>query len=113
MLALTGLMLFAGHFGCSLAWLSSCVTESILHQCAPCCLPIMFSCFCLVAWQPESAQASYCQIVLQPPTAIETFSLYRWMRLCGWEAAFTVQSHLQQGLEALQVQLVTPEPVQP
>ena len=35
------------------------------------------------------------------------------MRLCGWEAAFTVQSHLQQGLEALQVQLVTPEPVQP
>ena len=64
----------------------------------------------LAAWVSASLLLSDCA---SAPTAIKTFSLYRWMRLCGWEAAFTVQSHLQQGLEALQVQLVTPEPVQP
>lgn len=106
------MLVFAGHLGCSLAWLSSCVTD---HSTPVCTLlsayyVFLFLCCSLAAWVGASLLLSDCA---SAPVAIETFALYRWVCLCGWEAAFTVQSHLQQGLEALRVQLVTPEPVQP
>lgn len=67
-------LVFAGHLGCSLAWLSSCVTD---HSAPVCTLlsayyVFLFLCCSLAAWVGASLLLSDCA---SAPVAIETFAL--------------------------------------